>query len=195
MEIISLTAKNRAMALERAAEFLASSKTVVCPTDTVYGLLASAMDPKTVKKVYAQKKREPGKPLPVFIKSIEAARLIAEISESDQKKLMAAWPGKTTFVLNLKSGANLAAVQGKTIALRMPGHEFLLDLLKNVAFPVIGTSANLAGLGPFVKINDVLDQFKNSNNPPDLVIDAGDLPESKPSTIIDLTDNAKILRK
>lgn len=195
MDIVALTDKNRPNVLKQAAAALAASKTVVYPTDTVYGLLANAFDAKAVKKVYTIKKREPGKPLPVFVKSIEAAKLIAEISETNQEKLLAAWPGKTTFVLNLKAGVNLFAAQGKTIALRMPGHDFLLALLKIVDFPVIGTSANLAGSGPFNKISDVMAQFKYSDEQPDLVIDAGNLPEAKPSTIVDLTNNEKILRQ
>ena len=46
------------------------------------------------------------------------------------------------------------------------------------------------------KIKEVLKQFENQKIQPDLVIDAGNLKKSKPSTVIDLTDKKiKILRK
>ncbi|HOX30496.1 MAG TPA: L-threonylcarbamoyladenylate synthase [Candidatus Paceibacterota bacterium] len=194
MDIINLSANNRQKVLKQAASALASSKNVICPTDTVYGLLANATDNRAVAKVYRIKQRDPNKPLPVFLESIEAAEAIAAVSPGDQKKLRAAWPGKTTFVLDLKPGIDIPAAEGKKIALRVPSHEFLLDLLKMVNFPVTATSANIAGSGPYVEIADVLAEFKIRNEQPDLVIDAGNLPPTKPSTIVDLTDNEKILR-
>lgn len=194
MDIINLADNNRQETLKKAAAALASSKTVICPTDTVYGLLANATDNRAVAKVYRIKQRDPNKPLPVFIESIEAAKAIAAVSSANEKKLRSAWPGKTTFVLDLKPGVDIPAAEGKKIALRIPNHEFLLDLLKMVNFPVTATSANIAGFGPFAKIADVLAQFENQDEQPDLVIDAGNLPPKKPSTIVDLTDNEKILR-
>jgi L-threonylcarbamoyladenylate synthase len=195
MEILRLYPENAEQIALKTAKILMGGGVCVCPTDTVYGLLANALTSKAVKKIYRIKKRDPGKPLPVFIKSIEAAKKIAVIDGRDEDKLQAAWPGKTTFVLNLRSGVNIPATTGRTIALRMPDHEFLSALLEKLDFPVIGTSANIAGHGPFNKINDILTEFSNAEGQPDLVINAGNLPKSKPSTIVDLTDNAKILRK
>ncbi len=196
MQIIKLLGDNSRKALDRCTQVLKNGGICVCPTDTVYGLLANASDKSAVKRIYCLKIREAAKPLPVFVKSIEAAKKIAVIDSKIEKKLRGAWPGKTTFVLRLIRGTSIPAAGENTIALRIPDHPFLSILLNDLDFPVVGTSANRAGLGPYTKIADVLEQFKNAADQPDLVVDSGNLPESKPSTIIDLTRNEeKILRK
>jgi L-threonylcarbamoyladenylate synthase len=56
-----------------------------------------------------------------------------------------------------------------------------------------GTSANISEKPPSTKIKEVIAQFKKYQ--PDLVISAGNLPKSKPSTVLDLTTfPPKILR-
>ena len=54
--------------------------------------------------------------------------------------------------------------------------------------PLTGTSANISGKPSSTKINEVTSQFKSQKYQPDLIIDAGNLPKSKPSIIIDLTE-------
>lgn len=196
MDILSLCPENIEEAADKSAEILKSGGVCICPTDTVYGLLADAFNPRAVKRTYLIKQREPGKPLPVFVKNIDAAGKIAIISDLNKQKLMDTWPGKTTYVLNLKPGLAIPASNGKTIALRIPKHEFLSALLKKVDFPVVGTSANLAGCGPFTEIDKLLAQFENAKEQPDLVVNAGNLRASRPSKIVDLTGSKeKILRK
>jgi L-threonylcarbamoyladenylate synthase len=196
MKIINLKGNNSRKVLDQCAQVLKNGGICVCPTDTVYGLLANASDESAVKRIYRLKNRGAAKPLPIFVKNIEATKKIAVVDSKIEKKLRNAWPGKTTFVLKLIRGTTIPAAGENTIALRIPDHPFLSILLNDLDFPVVGTSANLAGLGPFTKIAEVLEQFKSTADQPDLVVDAGNLPESKPSTIIDLTrPEEKILRK
>jgi L-threonylcarbamoyladenylate synthase len=59
-----------------------------------------------------------------------------------------------------------------------------------------GTSANISGKPASTKIKEVLRQLKKQKYKPDLIIDAGNLPKNRPSTVIDLTGKKpKILRK
>jgi L-threonylcarbamoyladenylate synthase len=65
-----------------------------------------------------------------------------------------------------------------------------------VNFPLTGTSANISGRPPAATLKKILKQFKNKKYQPDLIIDAGNLPKSKPSKVLDLTVlPPKILRK
>jgi len=73
------------------------------------------------------------------------------------------------------------------IALRIPDHKLVGEILDSFKKPLTGTSANLSGTGSLVKINEVFQQFEEEEIKPDLIIDAGNLPESSSSIIIDLT--------
>lgn len=117
------------------------------------------------------------------------AKKLAKINPKQEKFLEEKWPGKFTARLNRKKGVKLFGVEESTIALRIPFHGFVNSLLEAVNLPLCGTSANISGKPASGKIDEILAQFKGKNNLPDLIINAGDLPESKPSNIVDLTQN------
>ncbi|MFH1585123.1 MAG: L-threonylcarbamoyladenylate synthase [Patescibacteria group bacterium] len=177
MERVAMSSRKT---LELALRFLHEGKTVVVPTDTVYGLLADATNPEAIERAYLVKGREKGKPFPVFIKDIAEAKKNAEVSPKQEEQLKKAWPGKITFVLKRKDSEG-------TIGLRVPGHPFLAELLEKAGVPLVGTSANVSGLPASTNIKEVLEQFKGRAEQPDLVLDAGNLPPSRPSRIVDLT--------
>ena len=185
-----------AIGIAEIVQELGKGKVIVCPTDTVYGLIAAATNKKAVDKIFKIKKRLRTKPLPIFVENLNAARRLAVISESHEKFLQKVWPGKTTVVLKRKAKAKLYGVDDETIALRMPKYKLINDLLKKTKLPLTGTSANISGKPATTEIEEVCRQFRNRKSRPDLIIDAGDLKPAKPSTIIDLTGlEPKILRK
>jgi L-threonylcarbamoyladenylate synthase len=198
MKIISLTSISFQNAIDQAAQTIQRGGVVIAPTDTVYGLLANATDEAAVKKIYAVKKRALDKPLPIFVKNMAMAKKLATISPKNKFLLEEKWPGKLTAIFdkNKKNNIKIFGVGEKTIALRLPFNKFINSLLETLNLPLIGTSANISGKPANTKIDAVLQQFQNQNIAPDLIINAGDLPESKPSTIIGLAQSKiKIIRK
>ena len=182
MEVIKLNKKS----VLQAVDFLNSGGVVIFPTDTVYGFLALAENKKAVNKIYKIKNRPKSKPLPVFVKDLKMAKELAEINDKQIKILRNKWPGKYTFVLNKKDGKG-------TIALRIPKYKPLNDLLKKINKPLSQTSVNISGQDTLIKIADIEAQFAKQKI---LLIDGGNLKKSKPSKIIDLTENKlKFLRK
>ena len=169
---------------------------VIYPTDTVYGFLADAANKNAVKKIFKIKKRPKSKPLPVFIKDIEMAKKIAFIDKKQEKILKRYWPGKYTFVLKSKNILQTPGVcKNKTIALRIPKYKVLNDLLEKINKPLVQTSVNISGQPALTKRKDILEKFGRTGLPV-FLIDAVNLPKSKPSKIVDLTgDNIKIIRK
>lgn len=195
MKILKIKNKNLKKLIEELSEKLKNGEIIVFPTDTVYGLLADAKNKKAVEKVFKIKKRKKGKALPIFVKDIEMAKKFAFINKSQERFLKKFWPGKVTFILKRKK-AKIYGVKKETIALRIPKYRLINLLLKKLNFPLTGTSANISGTPPSTKIKEVLNQFKNKKFQPDLILDAGNLKFSLPSTIIDLTKGKpKILRK
>ena len=189
--------------LKIAVKIIKEGGVVICPTDTVYGLLADATDKKAVEKLFKIKKRPKRKPLPIFVRDLKQAKEIAKVDKKQEKFLRSAWPGKITAVLERKkTKTNLYGVDKKTIALRIPKYKLLINLAKQLNRPLTGTSANISGKPASTRIEEVLNQFTlrrgsgQGKHQPDLVIDAGNLITSKPSRVIDLTEEKpKILRK
>lgn len=184
--------------LGQIVEVIKEGGVVICPTDTIYGLIADASNEKAVKKVLMIKKRD-SKPIPIFVKDIKMAGKLAQIDKKKQRILAKVWPGKITVVLKKKRGCKLPKIlfgSVKTIGLRIPDHGLINVLLKKLDRPLTGTSANISGKPGSNKIKKVIVQFKNEMFQPDLVVDAGDLELSKPSTVVDLTESSvKILRR
>lgn len=179
MRIIKYSERNLSNILKEAAQVVKKGGVLICPTDTIYGLVCDVTNKKAIEKLFKIKKRPPNKPIPVFVCDIKMAKEIVNMNKKQVEFLEKVWPGAVTVVLKRKSREG-------TIGLRVPDHKFVLGLAEHIG-PLTGTSANISGQPGSTKIKDILRQFKKQKNKPDLVIDAGNLPRSKPSTVIDLT--------
>ncbi len=176
------------LASKEAALVLFKGGTVVYPTDTLYALGANALDLNAIRSVFAVKQRSDKKPLPVMVGSVEMAKEIAAIDSHQEKTLNQFWPGPYTFVLRKKSYVSYLLTAGhNTIALRMPDHPFCQKLMQDFERPVVVTSANISGEASETDAKTLAKRFSKEKIQPNLIIDAGALPESDPSTIIDLT--------
>ena len=198
MRIIEISFKSLNQVAEEVVKLIRKGGIIVCPTDTIYGLIADATNRKAVKRVLEIKKRRSQKPLPIFVKDVKVAKALAQIDREQQKFLTKIWPGKVTVVLKRRENCGLPKIlfgKMKTIGLRIPKHKLVNILLEKINKPLIGTSANISGRPGSTKIKKVLAQFKDKRYQPDLIIDAGNLKLSKPSAIVDLTRSSpRILR-
>ena len=175
---------------------LKAGKVVACPTDTVYGLLADATNRDVVARIFQIKGREKGKPLSVFVKDIAAAKELAEISPEQELYLRDVWPGNVTVLLESRHKLPEFFQKEGKVGIRIPRHPLLNEILENFGNPLTGTSANVSGQPPCLDSKEVLAQFQEREFQPDVLLDAGKLPEARPSTVIDITKTPpEILRK
>lgn len=197
MKIIEVDlSKDFSEAIKEAVEVLKSGGVIVYPTDTLYGLGANALDPAGVERIFKIKNRAREKPLPIAVRNIKWAKELAFIYQKEEKILKKVWPGAVGVVLPKRNIVPYVLTAGKpNVALRVPNHLFVDKLLGRFGYPLTSTSANISGEEPSVKISKIIEIFKDFYHKPDLIIDAGDLKPSEPSTILDLTgDKPKILR-
>lgn len=196
MKVLKITNKNFQEIVKITTKLIKKGKVIICATDTVYGLLCDATNKKAVGKIFKVKKRPLKKPIPVFVKDIKMAKRIAEINEKQGKFLEKVWPGKVTVILKPKRKFPKGIGKPKKeIGLRVPNYKLVNILLKNLNRPMTGTSANISGEPASTKIKEVINQFRSQKYQPDLIINARNLPKSKPSIIWDLTvSTPKILR-
>jgi L-threonylcarbamoyladenylate synthase len=197
MRILKIKSKNLKGIISQATDAINNGEIVICPTDTVYGLLGNASNKKAVEKIFKIKKRTKGKPIPIFVKDIKIAKKLAFIDREKEKFLKMVWPGKVTVVLKRRNVLpKILSGRTKTIGLRVPDYKLVNNLLLKLNRPLTGTSANISGKPASTKIREVIKQFEKGKIKPNLILDAGNLKPSSPSKVINLAEEKiKILRR
>ncbi len=134
--------------IELAAEIIKKGGVVGMPTETVYGLAASALDESAVKKVFEAKGRPQDNPLIVHISDMEMLYpLISDFPEIAEKCADAFWPGPFTMVLPKTDIIPSSVSAGlSTVALRMPSNKVANAFISACGLPIAAPSANISGL-------------------------------------------------
>lgn len=170
---------------------------VIFPSDTVYGALVDARNARAVSKLIELKNRPPGKPISVFVADLKMAQQYVFIQKNQLKTLSRLVPGPFTFILisRHKIDRRLESEKG-TLGIRIPQFDPVINLVKKFNFPLTATSANLGGRPPSYSIETLLKQLPEKKKKLiDLIVDFGQLPRNKPSTVVDLVgEKIKFLR-
>ena len=169
-------------AAEKLAQTFLAGKVAIFPTDTVYGL-GCILEEKAIRKIFKIKNRRPDKPLPLLIADLDGALSLAHFSPTAREAATKFWPGATTLVLNARKELPPWVCQKGTVALRIPNHPFLREVIRKIGQVIIGTSANLSGEEPVGCISKISKKILTEI---DLVIDGGEIP-GKASVVYDFT--------
>ncbi len=131
-------------AVRRAAELLRAGQLVALPTETVYGLAASAWNAAAVARIYEAKGRPPTNPIIVHVASLELARRCVTAWPAAAGKLATAfWPGPLTLVLpRSEEIPPLVTAGGPTVGVRWPNHPLIQAVILACGFPLAAPSAN-----------------------------------------------------
>jgi len=172
--------------LERIANVVRSGGIAVFPTETFYGLGGLAADEGAVKKIFLLKGREASKALPVLLPDAQALSWVTDSHDRILRVLVETfWPGPLTIVVRLSEPSRFpAAGKEGTLAVRVSSHPIAAALARMCGEPVIATSANISGGKSPRTIGDVPASVIEGA---DLSLDAGPLPVSKGSTVVDIT--------
>lgn len=160
----------------------------VLGTDTLYGLVGSALSPEAVERIYNLRKRNKKKPMIILIGSLSDLKLFKVEKERLLNKI---WPGKVSVILPCPYKKFVYLHRGtNSLAFRLPNKENLIRLLKKTG-PLIAPSANLSGLKPAETIEEAKRYFKDKV---DFYADEGKL-SSLPSTLIAIENGEIILKR
>jgi L-threonylcarbamoyladenylate synthase len=157
----------------------------VFPSDTVYGLACEPESKDAVYRLYRLKDRSPDKPAAVMFFDRELAlAALPELVPATRTALERLLPGAVTLLIPNPAGRFPLACAGDsaTLGLRVPRLEGPLAPLASVRWPVLQSSANLAGGRDPRRLDEVPELIRAGA---DLVLDGGELP-GRPSTVIDL---------
>ena len=176
--------------MRQAKQVIGRAGLIVLPTDTVYGVGCDAFSAFAVNALLDAKGRGRTSPPPVLIPGLDTLRALTDNPPAVAFTLAEKfWPGALTMILKAQPSLSwdLGETKG-TVALRVPDNELALALLKEVG-PLAVSSANLTGMPAAQTIDDAFEYFGDKVP---VYLDGGEAKSSKPSTIVDLTDESKI---
>lgn len=201
IELSKLTDLRQAIAQTVAG--LHQGKLVILPTETLYGVAASAMDGAAVHRLVEAKGRPEGKPFALAVSGVDQlAGFVPNWSRLGERLARRSLPGPVTLVFDVSHPASafwqlppeVQAWVGSegTAGFRVPAHEFVIEVLRALGGPVVLTSANMAGQPAPVTAAEALQQLGDQV---ELVIDGGRTRYAQPSTVVRVGQNSfEILR-
>jgi L-threonylcarbamoyladenylate synthase len=178
-----------------AAEALRAGKPVILPTDTVYGLCASAYSSRPTERLYTLKGRDPLQPSALLAADVEMLfECVPELRGRAGTIARALLPGPYTLVLP-NPARRFRWITGATpdaIGVRVPDLPAEAGLVVGGIGCVVATSANLAGGPDPRRVDEIPQEILDAVG---AVVDAGELPGT-PSTVLDFTaDEPRVLRE
>jgi len=185
--------------IKKAVECLENGGLIVYPTDTLYGLGVDAYNREAVNKLFIVKQRDMRRPVSILLNSIQQIKEIFGFSPARIKKdLEKILPGRVTCIINnafdkkipIFEKVNKPGSYLEKIGIRIPTDKVSTALVNLFDSPISSTSANISGMDNVFSIESVVSHFGAEL---DLILDAGPIPKSKGSSVIDMTKDPYII--
>ena len=189
MKVLPIDIQNPDQAtLEYAARMTAAGAVVVFPSDSCYGRATNAANTEAVVRLYKIKQRPFDKQISCIFRDMAQIKEWGEIGPKEQRTLERNLPGPFTFILHAKAEYPL---DSPSLGVRIPNSVLTRSLSNLLNSPYTATSANRGGLDPSYSLEDIHRQFDGQIYQPDVMLDAGRLPQYPPSAVIDIRDGKK----
>ncbi|MDF5732816.1 MAG: L-threonylcarbamoyladenylate synthase [Rhizonema sp. PD38] len=196
----------QARRIEEIQAVLQRGAVMLYPTDTVYAIGCDLNAKSAVEKVRKIKQLANDKPLTFLCSSLSDVATYAYVSDPAYRLMKRLIPGAYTFLLPAtKLVPRLVQnPKRKTTGIRVPDNTVCLALLKALKNPIISTSAHLP---PEEETDDELlgeesehqlskvELFDKLDKLVDVIVDTGEEPTYKVSTILDLTGDEPIVTR
>lgn len=156
--------------IAEAASLLKKGELVAFPTETVYGLGASALDSQAVLSIFAAKGRPLTDPLIVHVSSLSMALQYVDLNEQvssshSEKEIFHLlgdrfWPGPLTIISKASPLIPLLVTANTGfVGLRIPLHPLASSLITAAGLPIAAPSANRFGHVSPTRSSHVLDDL------------------------------------
>jgi L-threonylcarbamoyladenylate synthase len=152
------------------------------PTETFYGLGVLINSRDGLSRIISVKGRDAAKGMIVLVSDLTMASCVAVIGNDQKTLLERLWPGPVSVVLEAKQDIDPLLAPGGKVALRISPNILATALVEMVG-PLTSTSANRSGEPPARTAHEVA----GSGLAIDAILNGGETPGGKPSTLIDLT--------
>ncbi len=175
-----------------AAEALRAGGLVVFPTETVYGIGASALLDHAVARIFQAKGRPQDNPLILHIHSTALlADAVSSVPRSAELLFEAFSPGPLTIVLPKARRVSPLVTAGlPTVGIRIPSHPVAREFLEMCKVPVAAPSANISGEPSPTSLEMALSGLDAKV---DCAVDGGFCQHGIESTIVRCSDDEVVL--
>lgn len=175
--------------IRQAVAALEAGDVIAYPTDTVYGLGCDLLNKKAIERLYQIKGVPSTHPLAFICPDLSDIARYAVVENASYRILRRLLPGPYCFVLPAtREVPRLVQSKTKTVGIRVPHHEVILSIVRELGRPVISTTANAPGQDAFVDAHEIDEHFRGLG----LVLDAG-AGGLVPTTVVDLTQGAPVV--
>lgn len=132
--------------VKKVVEVLKNGGIILYPTDTVWGIGCDATNQQAVEKIYALKRRTDKLSMIVLVDSVDnVVRYVKQVPEVAWQLIELADKPLTVILPDgIGVAPNLLPAE-KTIAIRVPDHDFCRQVLRKLRRPLVSTSANISG--------------------------------------------------
>ncbi len=173
----------------RAVDALRQGEVIAYPTDTVYGLGCDMTNKKAVDRLYQIKQMPGSHPLAIICPDLSEIAKYAIVDNQAYRILRRFLPGPYCFILEAtREVPRVLHLKRKTIGIRIPAHNVITAVVRELGVPVISTTANKPGEDPHVDPSEIDDDFRGLG----LVLDAGG-GGIIPTTVVDLTSSPPVV--
>lgn len=192
--MISINEQNpQQRSIDKVVECLKNGGVIAYPTDTIYGVGCDIFNQKGIRKIYQIKQRDPRKPFAFICSELSEVARYAQVSNLAFKIMKRHLPGPYTFVLEAsRIVPELLTTKQRTVGIRIPDNNIVLEIVRRLGQPLVTTSANIAGDETYQDPSLIHDDWGSQL---DMVVDGG-LLHGDPSTVISLrNDTIEVLRQ
>lgn len=165
----------------------------ILPTDTIYGIVGSALSRKAVQRIYRLRRRNAKKPMIVLVHGIfDLKQFGILLDKKIERKLREFWPGRASIIFPCRAKKFFYLHRGaKTLAFRVPKPKGLRELL-SVSGPLVAPSANREGEPPAKTIREAKRYFGDAV---DFYVNGGRIDRKPSSVLVFRNGKTKIVRK
>lgn len=132
--------------IQTCVKVLREGGLILYPTDTIWGIGCDATNNEAVKKIYALKKRDPGKSMLILASDTNMVDRYVNDFPDIAEELFDTTDSPLTIIL--PDAVNLASdlpAENGSIGIRIPDDPFCQELLRRFRRPIVSTSANFSG--------------------------------------------------
>ncbi len=185
--------------IDKLSRTLIEEKTIILPTNTIYGLSCRFDSKPAIENIYRIKRRKKELPFIILISSTESLESLADSVSPEAEALIEKYWNlerlqSLTIIFKKKKALEGFITGGSpNIAIRIAGLGFVRQLI-DICGPIVSTSATISGSKDSpVEIKDIPNSIKENI---DLIVDWGRPLPGINSTIIDASGNGpKLVRE
>ena len=148
--------------VERTVAVLKAGKTILYPTDTIWGVGCDATNSRACDRVYEVKQRPSSKSLIVLVDTAERLKDYVVNVPAIAYDLIAHTTNPLSVVYAQSKNLAKNISSDHSVCIRVVDNDFCKEVIRRLGKPITSTSANLSGQPSAMTFGDISEEIKKS---------------------------------